>query len=64
MFAGRDQGQTLGHLAVLHGLDAGLLQLIRKSNQLGDLVEFATLSERSGPGKDRSDGIRGGLLAL
>ena len=64
MLAGRDQGQALGHLAVLDGLDAGLFQLVCEVAQFGDLIQFAALSESSGPCVDGSDGVGGGLFAL
>ena len=64
MLTGRDQGQALGHLAVLDGLDAGLFQLVCEAAQLGDLIQLAALSESSGPCVDGSDGVGGGLFAL
>lgn len=64
MLAGGDQGQALGHLAVLDGLDAGLFQLVCEVTQLGDLIQLAALSESSGPCVDSSDGVGGGLFAL
>ena len=38
ILAGRDQRQTLGHLAILDGLDAGSLKFVRKGTQLRNLI--------------------------
>ena len=64
MLTGRDQGQALGHLAILDGLDAGLLQLVCEVTQFGDLIQLAALSESSGPCVDGSNGVGGGLFTL
>lgn len=64
MLTGGDQGQALGHLAILDGLDACLLQLVCKVAQFGDLIQLAALSESSGPCVDGGDGVGGGLFAL
>ena len=64
MLTGGDQGQALGHLAVLDGLDAGLLQLVCEVTQFGDLIHLAALSESSGPCVDGSNGVGGGLFTL
>jgi hypothetical protein len=64
MLAGGDQGQALGHLAVLDGLDACLLQLVCEVTQFGNLIHLAALSESSGPCVDGSNGVSGGLFTL
>ena len=64
MLAGGDQGQALGHLAVLDGLDACLLQLVCEVAQLWNLIQLAALSESSGPCVDGSNGVGGGLFTL
>ena len=64
MLTGGDQGQALGHLAVLDGLDAGLLQLVCEVTQFGDLIHLAALSESSCPCVDISNGVGGGLFTL
>ena len=64
MLAGGDQRQALRHLAVLDGLDAGLLQLVCEVTQFGDLIQLAALSESSGPCVDGSNGVGGGLFTL
>ena len=64
MLTGGDQGQALGHLTILDGLNACLLQLVREAAQLGDLIQLAALSESSGPCVDGSDGVGGGLFTL
>ena len=64
MLTGGDQGQALGHLAVLDGLDACLLQLVCEVTQFGDLIQLAALSESSGPCVDGSNGVGGGLFTL
>ena len=64
MLTGGDQGQALGHLAILNGLNACLLQLVCEVTQFGDLIQLAALSESSGPCVNGSDGVGGGLFAL
>ena len=64
MLKGGDQGQALGHLAILDGLNACLLQLVCEVTQFGDLIQLAALSESSGPCVDGSNGVGGGLFAL
>ena len=64
MLTGGDQGQALGHLAILNGLNACLLQLVCEVTQLGDLIQLAALSESSGPCVDGSNGVGGGLFTL
>ena len=64
MLTGGDQGQALGHLAILDGLDACLLQLVCEVTQFGDLIQLAALSESSCPCVDGSNGVGGGLFTL
>lgn len=57
-------GQILCHLPVLHCFDGGRFELLAEGMELRDVVKLGPVHEASGPGKDRGDGVGGGLLAL
>jgi hypothetical protein len=58
------ESKILGHDTVVDGVNARLLELLGEGDELGGVVELAALDETTGPGKDGSDGVGGGLLAL
>src|SRR6185436_10222571 len=62
---GADQKRkVLGHVAVLHRLDADLFQRGGELRQFVIVVELGTVRQATGPGEDRGDRIGRGLLAL
>lgn len=59
------KGKILGHDAIdIDGVNAGLLKALGKGNDLGGVVELATLDETTGPGEDGGNGVGGGLVTL
>jgi hypothetical protein len=59
------QGKILGHDSVyIDRLGAALFELSGELCQLGGVVELGSEGETSGPGKDRSDRVGRGLVAL
>ena len=58
------QGQVLGHVAGLDGVDAHLLQRGRELGERGVVVELGAMGEPARPGEDRGDRVGRGLLAL
>src|SRR5690242_5833097 len=62
---GADQeGEVLGHVAVLDGRDADLLEGRCELRQRLVVVELGAVAEAARPGEDRGDRIGRGLLAL
>src|SRR3546814_11218538 len=59
-----EQGEILGHIPGLDGLDADLLQRVGELDHLGRAVELAAAVQAAGPGEDRGDRIGRGRLAL
>src|SRR6516225_6361447 len=59
-----EQREILGHVAVLDGLHADLLQRIGKLRKLRIVVELGAVTEAPRPGEDGSDRIGRGFLAL
>ena len=59
-----EQGEVLGHLTVLDGLDADLLERLGEPGHLGGAVELAAVLEPAGPRVDRRDRVGRGRLAL
>lgn len=65
VLAATGEGKILGHDALLvDDVNAGALELLSKDNDFRRVVELATADETTGPGKDRGNGIGGGLTAL
>ena len=59
------QSKILGHdELVVDDLNAGALELLSESDDLGGVVELATLHETAGPGENGGNGVGGGLAAL
>lgn len=59
------EGKILGHDAVnIDSVDAGLLKALGIGNDIGGVVELATLDETTGPGEDGGNGVGGGLVTL
>lgn len=59
------KGKILGHDAInIDGVNAGLLEALGEGDNLGLVVELATLDETTGPGEDGGNGVGGGLVAL
>lgn len=59
------QSEILGHDALLvDDVHASLLQTLGELDNLGGTVELATLGQTTGPGKDGSDGVGRGRVAL
>ena len=59
------KGKILGHDAIdIDGVNAGLLESLGEGNELGGVVELATLDKTTGPGEDGGNGVGGGLVAL
>lgn len=59
------EGKILSHNTInINGVDTGLLEALGKGNDVGGVVELATLDETTGPGKDGGNGVGRGLVAL
>src|SRR5262249_7050148 len=52
-----ENGQILGHLAALDGVDTDLLQRLGEANHLWGVVEFAAVLEATRPGKYRCNRV-------
>src|SRR3546814_18029049 len=50
-----EQGEILGHITGLDGLDADLLQRVGELDHLGRAVELAAEVQAAGPGEERGD---------
>jgi len=57
-------GQVLGHAAVFDGGDAHLLDGMGELDEVGVVVQAATVLKTTGPGEDGGDWVGGGLVAL
>lgn len=57
-------GQILGHLATLDGLDDGSFQSLGEVLELLVLIKLGSVEKTTGPGIDRGDGVGGGLFTL
>ena len=58
-------GKILSHDAVnIDGVNAGLLEALGESDELGGVVELATLDKTTGPSEDGGNGVGRGLVAL
>ena len=55
--ASNADGQVLGHIALLDGLDGGGLQLVAEVFKGGVVIEFSSVEESSGPGEDGCDRV-------
>ena len=65
LLAAARERQVLGHDTLLvDNVNTGTLQLFSKGNQLGGVVELATLHQTPGPGEDGGNGVGRGLAAL
>jgi hypothetical protein len=65
VLAAAGKGKILGHDTLLvDNIDTGALELLGESNNIGGVIELSTLDQTTGPGKDGSDGVGGGLAAL
>src|SRR6185503_6335144 len=58
------QREVLGHLALLDGLDAYLLERLGEGGDLGRAVELAAVLDAAGPGVDRRDRVGRSRLSL
>lgn len=59
------KGKILGHDTVnIDSVNASLLKALSKGDNLGGVVELATLDETTGPGEDGGNGVGGGLVTL
>jgi len=59
-----NEGQILGHVPGFDGFDADALELMGENPERFILINLCSELESPGPGKDRGNGIRGGLAAL
>jgi hypothetical protein len=65
VLASTGQGQILGHDTVnVNSVNNRLLNGLREGHNLGGSIELSSLDQTTGPGKDRCNGVSGGLLAL
>ncbi len=65
LFLSTRQCQILSHnTVVIHGVDDGLLQALRPSNQLRGLIEMSTLDQAPRPRENTRDRIRARLPSL
>lgn len=59
------KGKILGHDTInIDRVNAGLFEALGEGDNLGLVVELATLDETTGPGEDGGNGVGGGLVAL
>src|SRR5215212_9148622 len=59
-----EEGEVLRHEAGLDRVDAHRLERPGEPRELHVVVELGAVREAAGPGEDRRDGVRRGLLAL
>lgn len=57
-------GQVLGHVTILNGLNAGSLEGVAPVEELGVVVKGGSVDEASGPSENGGDGVGGGFLSL
>ena len=55
-----EDGEILGHEALLNSVDDGLLKRLREQSQLLVAIKLGTMAETTGPGEDGGNGVGGG----